>query len=220
MSTVYKPVQWIPISLFGLIVAIINIAILKIEFNKRNRSRKTIIFITNYIRYGPIICIISAIIFGTNLCLSFFPPFCYISKKIYTLSLTFQGCCLSFYQLSRLHYCFANSNIHSNKGYPNWLFVIMYSIGIIIIINASIIPWIIASPPKYCSLTSQTEYKFTGPNDLENGLIPLWAAITGIVYVCHYTFHPCFELNSKNIHKIGTMGWDNFGIIFEEDNDI
>ena len=42
---------------------------------------------------------------------------------------------MTFYQLSRLHYCFANSKIHSNKGYPKWLFIIMFTIGVILLIN-------------------------------------------------------------------------------------
>ena len=42
---------------------------------------------------------------------------------------------MGFYQLSRLHYCFSNSQIHSDKGYPKWLFNIMYTIGIILAIN-------------------------------------------------------------------------------------
>ena len=37
---------------------------------------------------------------------------------------------MGFYQLSRLHYCFANSQIHSDKGYAKWVFIIMYTIGI------------------------------------------------------------------------------------------
>ena len=42
---------------------------------------------------------------------------------------------MGFYQLGRLHYCFANSQIHSDKGYPKWLFIVMYIIGIFIAIS-------------------------------------------------------------------------------------
>ena len=39
---------------------------------------------------------------------------------------------LGYYQLSRLYYCFANSQIHSNKGYSDAVFMIMYSTGLVI----------------------------------------------------------------------------------------
>ena len=40
---------------------------------------------------------------------------------------------MGFYQLSRLYYCFANAQIHSSKGYPTWIFIIMHSIAICLI---------------------------------------------------------------------------------------
>ena len=39
---------------------------------------------------------------------------------------------MGLYQLSRLYYCFSNNQIHSDKGYPLWFFIIMYTIGIVI----------------------------------------------------------------------------------------
>ena len=45
---------------------------------------------------------------------------------------------MGFYQLSRLYYCFANNQIHSDKGYPKWLFNIMYIIGVIICLNYAV----------------------------------------------------------------------------------
>ena len=39
---------------------------------------------------------------------------------------------MGFYQLSRLYYCFSNQQIHSNKGYPKCLFIIMYAMGIMV----------------------------------------------------------------------------------------
>ena len=53
---------------------------------------------------------------------------------------------LSFYQLSRLQYCFLEKQIHSKKyGYPNWLFYLLYIIGICITLFVSIILWFISN---------------------------------------------------------------------------
>lgn len=32
------------------------------------------------------------------------------------------------YQLSRIHYCFSRQQIHSNKGYPKWLFLLFFAV--------------------------------------------------------------------------------------------
>lgn len=47
----------------------------------------------------------------------------FIAEFFMGLQVVFMG----LYQLSRLHYCFTSSQLHSKKGYPKYAFFIMYS---------------------------------------------------------------------------------------------
>ena len=40
---------------------------------------------------------------------------------------TAQTLFMEYDQLSRLHYCFSRDRVHSESGYPKWLFIAMYS---------------------------------------------------------------------------------------------
>lgn len=50
---------------------------------------------------------------------------------------------MGFYQLSRLDYCFSKEKVYSNKGYPSWLFLAMYAIGICGVMSMLIAPWLL-----------------------------------------------------------------------------
>ena len=68
---------------------------------------------------------------------------------------------MGFYQISRLYYSFANEQIHSNKGYPKWLFNLMIAIGIFLSINYPLSfilsPHLISIKSK-CYVNSKFEY--------------------------------------------------------------
>ena len=92
--------------------------------------------------------------------LAWLPGFCYFVTILAIIALTIQLSCFGCYQLARLYYCFAKDQIYSNKGYPNWLFTIMYIIGAIILISFTAIsllpfPSIIQSE---CGINSKYEY--------------------------------------------------------------
>ena len=74
-------------------------------------------------------CIVSGFLQQLFSSLIYMPILCmfvgFMALICYTIQLVFMG----YYQLCRLYYCFANSQIHSNKGYPKWLFIIMYAYG-------------------------------------------------------------------------------------------
>ena len=37
------------------------------------------------------------------------------------------------YQIAQIHFCFQNSKISSDNGYPNWIFIILYLMGFVLI---------------------------------------------------------------------------------------
>ena len=53
-----------------------------------------------------------------------------MSHGIHNIFVGLQGLAMGLYQISRLFYCFSSSKVHSNKGYPNWVFILMYGVGI------------------------------------------------------------------------------------------
>ena len=67
--------------------------------------------------------------------LFFVPGICIFAASLSLMFATLQILSMGFYQLSRLYYCFANKQIHSKKGYPNYFFIIMFVMGGIGCIN-------------------------------------------------------------------------------------
>ena len=71
------------------------------------------------------------------------PGFCYFGNYLFLLSIYFQTIFMGFYQLSRIHYCFSKkSKGFAKNGYSIWVFIVMYTIGTILIIYASVYPLI------------------------------------------------------------------------------
>ena len=62
------------------------------------------------------------------LILSVIPGFRMMQRIGSVMALTTQFALMSFYQLSRLHYCFSNQQLHGNKGYPLWVFLVVITI--------------------------------------------------------------------------------------------
>lgn len=57
---------------------------------------------------------------------------CYGGYAFVSMFYTSSKIFLTFYQLARLQYCFANNQIHSKLGYPKWWFILLYTFGVII----------------------------------------------------------------------------------------
>ena len=125
--------EWTTRAVISFIGLIINTVILTIEIKRREAS--TVIFTTKLLQYSSFICIVCGFLANLFWFLSPFNGFCHFSTFFAILFGSFQPLFMGFYQLSRLYYCFANDQIHSNKGYPKWLFIVMIIIGILLIIN-------------------------------------------------------------------------------------
>ena len=63
-------------------------------------------------------------------CWRFLPGFCYTTRFFWSLSHS-QFVAMECYQLSRLYYCFSRNQVHSDKGYPNWIFIFMFTVLVI-----------------------------------------------------------------------------------------
>ena len=124
--------QWIFAIVLALICIMITTLILIKDCKNRKIADKT--YNSKIMNLTPILtftCTIIANIFGV---LSFIDGACRFSFIIYLIFANYY-ILMGIYQIGRLYYCFANSQVHSNRGYPNWLINCMYSIGIISIMS-------------------------------------------------------------------------------------
>ena len=121
--------EWIPSLAVHMIAMTIGFLILKSEIHERKESK--IIFTTIWFKIFSTTCIASCLFVQMFESLSYAPGFCIFSNYLVTVSsVSLYGsmCC---YQLYRLYYCFANEQIHSNKGYPKWVFISIGAWGMI-----------------------------------------------------------------------------------------
>eukprot|EP01084_Bolivina_argentea_P200131 342270_1 len=127
-----SPTGWIISTINCILGMIVHIWLLKKERKKRQSCN--ILWISKYIQYLPLIVMISGflnILFTFFMCL---PDFCYFGGMCFSITVAFQFVSLGYYQLSRLFYCFSESQIHSKIGYSKLTFIIMISIGFLVFI--------------------------------------------------------------------------------------
>ena len=116
---------------------IINGTIFKKEIDKRRSDG--IHFTTDSLALWSFLCISCGPFIGFWMILSYIDGTCYFADFLLFISFASQPLFMGFYQLSRLYYCFAQSQVYSTKGYSNYVFIIMFLIGIFLIINIIIL---------------------------------------------------------------------------------
>lgn len=98
---------------------------------------------------------------------------------------------LTFYQITRLSYCFSSEQVHSDKyGYSKHVFIILHCFGILLTIYTIVMQYLIwntISVPEFgCALNQNTE--------LFNQLVPillLWYLIWDITVLVLYLIKIC-----------------------------
>ena len=168
---------------FALIATIINLIILIRETRKRTNSQN-INYLSQWTKRTSFLCIIAGFLYSIVSMIATFTIFCFIAEPLHALLICAQGVFMGFNQLARLHHCFSESSVHSAKGYnyPNWLFIIMFTIGIMTLINTSICPWFWSD--RSCSANiANDEYRWISPHTRDAPGFGLWVSITMIVYI-------------------------------------
>ena len=105
---------------------------------------------------GPIVLILSAFEFIES-------SICYIFVSAAVAAHSFQGLFMEYFQVSRLHYCFSADQVHSDKGYPKWIFMLMFA-AITLIEGAWIVLVVLIINNLFCriSTTSLTGFLMSG----------------------------------------------------------
>ena len=172
MTNVLQPYQWISVSVIGFIASILNCYILKKEYRKRQTATNTI-WPNRHMKIWPIACMICGIISPSLNFIGYLPIMCNIVVFIQSLAMVFQAVFMGFYQLDRLYYCFAKAMVHSDHGYPHFVFIIMYFVGILAMINSIVFLPIVNQFDINCGINNKYEY------------YPLDATITTVTSIQH-----------------------------------
>eukprot|EP01084_Bolivina_argentea_P137213 241661_1 len=125
--------QWSTDCAMSLFFMVINMSILKKEYNKRLSTKIT--FASPYIKSFPLLCMICGVL----------------------VEIAIQGIFMGFFQLSRLYYCFSSSNVHSTKGYSKSVFIFMYAIGALIMCTLLLASWFYQRI-EYCTIDDEFNY--------------------------------------------------------------
>ncbi len=178
ITITYEPVAWILRTVLGFIPLIINAFILYKEWMVR-KSDKTE-FINKYLKIYSISSIICSVIHALFAALYSFNVFCYFGLQLTVQSFALQMVFMGLYQLERLRYCFSNSQVHSNKGYPNYIFFIMYIIAILWSLYIVVYVWL-TTTPYHCGINNK--YQLVVEYSSMFSLYPFMTAIGTIVYI-------------------------------------
>ena len=112
----------------SLLCCIISLAIWNREHQKRQKSDHLVA--SRYLSVSSYVCIVMGPIAGFLRSVWYIPVLCIISDVLLPVAAFLQLASMECYQLSRLYYCFSKNKVHSNKGYPNWVFVVLFSLTV------------------------------------------------------------------------------------------
>ena len=149
-----------PAWIFRVLVGIIGIAITgKLLHNEiKKRSLPTTHFSSQYLRVTSAVCFWCGPISPALLVCSVIPGFCMMRFIGSTMTFYTQILFMSFYQLSRLHYCFSNQQLRAKKGYPLCVFVVMVIIGIIVWISGLMLLIFVDTLSSKCGYTDDASF--------------------------------------------------------------
>ena len=113
-------VYWLASTAISIISFVMTTAMNACE--RQRRKQPDSIFASKYLSVFSRLCIAMGPITTLIATVSFVPGMCLISGHLRGPSLFMQIVAMECYQLSRLYYCFSRDQVHSDKGYPKWIF--------------------------------------------------------------------------------------------------
>eukprot|EP01084_Bolivina_argentea_P034421 63692_1 len=168
------------ISLFDLLAMIVVFFILKIEWKKRRYEKVT--FTTKMLEVFSLTTLVASICKQFFYCVRWLNGFCHFAIHLAWMADITASISMGMYQLSRLWYCFSQSQVHSNKGYPNWIIKTMFTIGIFIFMNNIIAPWFAMRTPSVCGINKHYKYVSKYNGDLFHSVGVIWYMSGKIIY--------------------------------------
>ena len=189
-ALITEPEIWIPYSVIGFIVFMLNSCLVFKECKMRKSENITLT--TKYLALWSMTSMMAGSISLLFETLTELPGFCYVSRTASRAFLYLQPITIGFYQLSRLHYCFARNQVYSDKGYPDWLFITMFGVAIVLYVSEVIISIdrYVASCGINSAYQSYINYQYLRDKELFqflmsiiSGVFVIWDVITLILYI-------------------------------------
>ena len=183
-SQIIQPHEWITIIFVAFIGIILNSRLLRKEWAKRNSNHSPLIFSSKFLKYFSVCTLIFGIAYPVVKLCSYIPITCHFSPPLRFISIFGQGVFMGYYQLSRLFYSFSQNKSYSEKGYSSKLFIILYTFGLVIFLNAISFPWLFAVNAE-CFYNDQYQmvYKYTMRDWLSWNEIEDWIVISAAIYL-------------------------------------
>ena len=185
-----EPEIWIPYCVIGFVVFLLNSCLVFKECKMRKSENITLT--TKYLALWSMSSMMAGSISLLFEILMEFPGFCYVSRAASRAFIYSQPITFGFYQLSRLHYCFARTQVYSDKGYPDWLFITMFGVAIVLYVFEIIIS--IDHYVSSCGINyeyqSYINYQYLRDKELYQfwmsiimGVYVIWDVTTLILYI-------------------------------------
>ena len=213
---VTEPVEWLTLSVIGAMTALINLSIVKKECKKRKQGLSR--YTTKQLRIWSMVCMVSGVFFGFFYTFLKTQGFCRFEGAFAMLTHNIQATAMGYYQLARLYYCFASSKVYSHKGYPTWLFTVMYMLPALSIICAMSVMFVHGIElTNYCGINKKWKFVsddsglLTNPATIitwsTNSIVfLLWDFATLLLYICRgISFKKYKSENIDVFHRIMSM---------------
>ena len=195
-----SPMRWLSESSMGLISLLITGYIAHKEYQKRKSENVKTTFTTKWLKIYSFLCILSAPFTGFFIATLHLNGTCYFAWYLFGLFTFYQPLFMGFYQISRLYYCFARTQVYSDKGYPKWLYTIMFGSEIISLFMVPSFLLFTSAKRDVCGINAKWQsyvhyYRFPTENEdsrkwylicLAIGCIKylIWDITTLLLYVC------------------------------------
>ena len=208
-SLTLSPLDWCIWLIIAIITTIITSTVTQLECKKRRWKLTS--FASDRLKNTSAISFICGLITPVLWCLDLMPGFCYLQWTVAPVFGQAQFLFMGLYQLSRLHYSFSKNRAHHQNGYPKWIFIVMVTVGFILLMSLAVLVTLGQSLPSKCGFTSgftlEWEYKdspimFEGDVDQVGNRNALYSES---VWFC------CFP--NWNIQHISTSNRISYGII-------
>lgn len=179
MTTVHvPPEQWIFISLLSLITFILNSIILIQERAKRRQNK--VLFASRYLSLFSYSCIALGPFVALSLAFRYINGLCLMFGNIDGILYVLQYAAMECYQLSRIYYCFSSDATHSKHGYPNAVFVVMFTwLFVIVLLGVALLD--VANPVTTCYVNETIGAVIKHETFLDNIWLYFYVAMTALM---------------------------------------
>lgn len=177
MEADLEPFAWLGICGVSLLFMIPTLYIIRNELSKRRSGLAQ--FATPGLRRWSFLPMILGFVFQALIVLHFLDGLCHVLWYVATVTAQTQLFSRSFYQISRLHACFAS---RQSLGYPKWVFRAMYAIGYFVLLNIWLRTLLGRSLAKHCGIDAQWHFYSDHTDYQHNSQFAAWGALLTLLF--------------------------------------